>query len=193
MSADELGALRAKLADAESQASATATTVQTLQSEVETYTDSQSELEAKLIAAEEELARANGKNSKSAAAKVAGQALSLLQMSAIEKAETAAAERARQLDEAENKLEELRMQVEQCKSSDQNAEEKAKQLESLQSQMDETLSYSSDVKAKLAEAEAQVDEMRAKFEKRVHDSEKEAEEVRGCEERSDEALRVPCR
>ena len=183
ISADELEVLRAKLACAESQASATTTTVKTLENQVATYLDSQSELEAKLLEAEKELEQANGKNSKSAAAKAASQALSLLQMSAIEKAESSAAERARQLDEAENKLEELRMQVQQCKSSAQSAGEKAKLLESLQVQMEETLSCSSEIKAKLTNSEAQAERMRAKFEKRVSVSEREAEDARrGVEE-----------
>ncbi|GMH56505.1 hypothetical protein TrLO_g10873 [Triparma laevis f. longispina] len=175
---EELEKLKIKLSDAEAQASSTATTVTILESQVATFQDSQSEMEAKLQAAEHELEDAQEANEQSEAAKTAQKNLSILQMSAIEKAEEESAERARQLDEASNKMEELKMQVTQCKSSAQTAEEKAKLLNDIQKQMEETRSYKSDVEAKLKVSEFRADEMRDKFEKRLGKAEEAVEEAK---------------
>lgn len=112
---EELTELQAKYDECIHSSSIAESQLYAAQTNLETLSSTKEELEAKLKSAERELKTAERRGKKDKAAKAAAQAVSLLQVASIERAESEAGEKGRQLEEAEKNLANIKQQMESCK------------------------------------------------------------------------------
>jgi chromosome segregation ATPase len=182
---EELTELQAKYNECVHTSSLAESQLNAARTNLDTLSSTKEELEAKLESAERELKTAERRDKQGKAATVAAQAVSLLQVASIERAEEEAGEKGRQLEEAEKNLANIKQQMESCKQELEGKLDKTsagylqtKQvLSELKGQFEETTSFADEKKRELGLAEAKALEIQKKLEERADNAEKRANEI----------------
>ena len=182
----ELTGLQTKYEESLHSSSMAESQLDVLQSNMESLSSTKEELEGKLKSAERELKTAELRDKQGKATRAAAQAVSLLQVTSIERAEDEASEKARQLEEAESNLEEIKRQMEACKKGLEGELDKTsagyletkKALTDLKAQFAETSSFAQQKQLEKESAERAAEEIEEKLQERADEAEKSAQELR---------------